>query len=236
MSGIVGVIANDSARYSEFWVCLDRLQLPSGWRKEHVIGSDRCGSRNRLCEYVLESKAEYLWFMDDDHVFAPDLLLKLLRWERKLVTPVCLMRSAPFMPVSYAERLEDDEDGNARYLPVHFPDEKSEGLIELAAGGCAGMLIHRDVIEAMDSPWFEHGFASEDILFCQKSKELGFSIHCDLSARLGHITTTAVYPAVDSDGEWCIGLRAGGGCDLIIPWPLNEIEKEMSAESEKVLA
>lgn len=236
MSGIVGVIANDSARYSLFWSCMDHLQLPPGWKKEHVIGGDWCGSRNKLCEYVLESDAEYLWFMDDDHAFAPDLLLKLLRWERKLVVPVCLMRSSPFMPVTFAERLDDDPNGNARYLPVYYPEHEKEGLIELEAGGCAGMLIHRDVIAAMKSPWFEYGFASEDLLFCQKAKELGFTIHCDLSARLGHITTAVVYPANDDQGEWVVGFNIGRDTNLIVPWPTNEIEREMSAESEKVLA
>lgn len=84
--------------------------------------------------------------------------------------------------------------------------------------------------------WFEYGFASEDLLFCQKAKELGFTIHCDLSARLGHITTAVVYPANDDQGEWVVGFNIGRDTNLIVPWPTNEIEREMSAESEKVLA
>lgn len=235
MSGIVGVIANDSARYSQFWACMDHLEVPQGWVKEHVIGGDWCGSRNKLCEYVLKSDAEYLWFMDDDHVFAPDLLMKLLRWEQKLVVPVCLMRSHPYMPVTFAERLADDPNGNARYLPVRYPDEEKDGLIKLVAGGCAGMLIHRDVIADMGSNWFEYGFASEDILFCQKAKELGYTIHCDLDARLGHITTAVVWPANDENGEWVIGFNIGRDTNLIVPWPEDAIEKEMSEQSEKVL-
>lgn len=236
MSGVVGVIANDSARYSLFWSCMDHLQLPAGWRKEHVIGGDWCGSRNSLCEHVLETGADYLWFMDDDHAFAPNLLVQLVRHQKKLVVPVCLMRTHPYMPVTFAERLEDDPNGNARYLPVYYPDQSQEGLIELEAGGCAGMLIHRDVIAAMEPPWFEYGFASEDLLFCQKAKELGFPIHCDLSARLGHITTAVVWPSNDENGEWCVGFNIGRDTNLIVPWPTNEIPREASAESEKVLA
>lgn len=232
MSGVVGIIGNDSARYSEFWACADRLQLPDGWRKEFLIGGDWCGARNSLCQHVLDTGADWLWFMDDDHSFAPDLLLKLYRHQQPLVVPVCLMRTHPFYPVTFAERLEDDPDtGNARYLPVHYPGEPVDGLITLEAGGCAGMLIHRDVLQTMKdsyfAPWFEYGSASEDILFCQKAKELGYTIHCDLSARLGHITTAVVWPTNDAEGEWCVGFTIGRDSKLIVPWPEQAYEEEL---------
>jgi hypothetical protein len=84
-----------------------------------------------------------------------------------------------------------------------------QGIVELAAGGCAGMLIHRDVLEDVGGPhWFEYGFASEDLIFCEKAREKGYGIYCDLSARLGHITTAVVWPAVH-DGEWSVGLQVG---------------------------
>lgn len=224
MSGIVGVIANDSARYSLFWSCMDHLRLPSGWEKEHLIGGDWCGARNTLCEYALRSDVDHLFFMDDDHAFAPDLLEKLLRWNEDLVVPVCLMRTHPYMPVTFQERLADHANGNAQYLPVYYPDQPNEGLIELAAGGCAGMVIGTNVLRALEPPWFEYGFASEDLLFCQKAKEAGFTIHCDLSARLGHITTAVVWPTTDQDGEWRVGFNIGRETNLIVPWPTNEIE------------
>ena len=63
MSGIVGVIANDSARYTLFWTCLDKLELPHGWRKETLIGGDWCGARNALCQMTLDTQAEWLFFM-----------------------------------------------------------------------------------------------------------------------------------------------------------------------------
>jgi len=228
MSGVVGIIGNDSARYSEFWACADRLQMPPGWRKEYLIGGDWCGARNSLVEFVLDGDFEYLWFMDDDHAFSPDLLWRLLRWEKDLVVPVCLMRTHPYYPVTFSERLEDDANGNARYLPVHYPDQEQSGLIELEAGGCAGMLIHRNVLEALESPWFEYGFASEDLLFCQKAKDAGFTIYCDLEARLGHITTAVVWPTTDSDGEWCVGFNIGRDTRMVVPWPEDAIEREVA--------
>lgn len=236
MTGVVGIIGNDSARYTAFWACADKLVMPEGWTKEFLIGGDWCGARNSLCEFTLASGAEWLWFMDDDHAFAPDLLLKLLSHNEKLIVPVCLMRTHPYMPVTFSERLPDTPDGKARYLPVYYPDEENRGVIELAAGGCAGMLIHREVLESIESPWFEYGFASEDMIFCEKAKERGFKIHCDLSARLGHITTAVVWPSNDENGEWVVGFNIGRDTNLIVPWPEDAIPREMSAESEKVLA
>ncbi len=227
MSGIAAVLANDSARYSLFWACWDELILPTGWRKEKLIGGDWCGARNELCRLTLQSDAEYLWFMDDDHAFSPDILVKLLSHEKDLVVPVCFTRSSPFPPVDFTERV-----GEGRYLPLYLPDQESAGLVRLVAGGTAGMLIHRRVLEAMDGPyWFEYGAASEDILFCNKAIDLGFELWCDLGTRLGHITTAVMEPAY-VDGEWAVGARIGSyGAMTSVLLPI-----ETSSPSEKVMA
>jgi len=220
MTGIAGVIANDSARYSLFWSCMDHLILPEGWRKEHLIGGDWCGARNTLVEMTLASDAEWLWFMDDDHAFSPDILVNLLRHDLSLVVPVCLTRSAPFAPVTFTEKVDE-----TRYLPVYLPGMNGHGLVELVAGGCAGMLIHRSVLEDVPAPWFEYGFASEDLIFCEKAREKGYGIYCDLSVRLGHITTAIVWPAVH-DGEWAVGLQVGSvGQTTNVIMPIDHAEK-----------
>jgi hypothetical protein len=203
MSGIVGILANDSARFSLFTICVDRLQLPDGWRKEYLVGGDWCGARNTLVQMTLESEAEWLFYMDDDHAFSPDLLLKLLRHDLPLVTPLCLTRSAPFEPVSFTG--EFDADFNRERLVLR--DQPADGLVELKSGGSAGMLIHREVLEAIDPPWFEHSIVSEDLLFCDKAVAAGFSLHCDLSAKIGHITPAVIWPEFDED--WCVAVDVG---------------------------
>lgn len=221
---LVGVIANDSARYSLFASCVTNLIIPDGGKVEWVIGGDWCGARNTLAQLCLDEGYDYLWFMDDDHAFPPNMLVKLLAHEKKLVTPICLTRQPPFPPVQYTERLED----GTGYLPVPFSATDTEGLVELEAGGCAGMLIHRDVLASIEAPWFEYGDVSEDLLFCQRAKEAGFEIWCDLTCRLGHITTATVYPAV-IDGEWVTGLTIGKDLTLTVHTAeqmLKEQEKE----------
>lgn len=219
MTGIVGVIANDSARWSLFWACMDKLQLPVGWRKEHLIGGDWCGARNTLVEITLESGAEHLLYMDDDHAFSPDLVHRLLSHDLPLVVPACLTRSAPFPPVDFTERVGDD-----RYLPIYLPEQDEDSVVPLVAAGTAGMLIHRSVLEAMEPPWFEYGFASEDILFCNKAADLGFVPHVDLSIRIGHLTTCVIEPAYH-DGEWAVGARLGSyGAMTSVLLPIEHAE------------
>jgi hypothetical protein len=226
--GIVGVICNDSARYSLFSSCIDRLDLPDGWRKEWLIGGDWCGARNALCNLVLEDEeAEYLWFMDDDHAFPPPMLTKLLRHEKPLVTPICLTRVHPFAPVQYVEKI-----GDAQYLPIALSESATEGLVEIQAGGCAGMLIHRDVISAMRPPWFEYTDRSEDIIFCEKAKVAGFKLYADLEVTLGHITTAVVHPTV-RDGEWKTGLTIGRDLNLVVD-TADTVVSEKPGEPAKV--
>lgn len=210
--GLVGIIANDSARYSLFASCVTNLRAPYGSKVEWLIGGDWCGARNKLVRMTLDEGYDWLWFMDDDHAFAPTVLEGLLAHDLPLVTPVCLTRVAPFQPVTYTEKV-----GENLYLPIPLTDHPEEGLVRLEAGGCAGMLIRREVLEAVEPPWFEYTDRSEDIVFCEKAKAAGFEIYCDLSARLGHITTAVVWPAI-SDGEWVTGLTVGREMNLFVPF------------------
>jgi hypothetical protein len=223
VSGLVGVIANDSARYSLFSSCIDRLELPDGWKKEWLIGGDWCGARNSLCQMVLDEGYSHLWFMDDDHAFPPSMLTRLVAHNEALVTPICLTRVHPFAPVQYVEKIAD-----AQYLPVALSESGTDGLIEIQAGGCAGMLIRRDVIEAIEPPWFEYTDRSEDIIFCEKAKAAGFMLHADLGCRLGHITTAVVHPTV-RDNDWKTGLTIGRDLNLIVDTADNVVAEKPGA-------
>jgi hypothetical protein len=131
--------------------------------------------------------------------------------------------------VTFTENLDDSDAPIRRRLAL--PEQDTDGLVELTAGGSAGMLIHRSVLEAVDWPWFEYGFVSEDLMFCDKARKAGFPIYCDLSTRLGHISHAIVEPVVH-EGEWAVGVRIGSvGATASVVMPI-----EASSASEKVLA
>jgi len=211
MSGLVGIIANDSARYSLFASCVTRLDAPSGTAIEWLIGGDWCRARNDLAQLTLDGGYDWLWFMDDDHSFGPDLLQRQLAHKVPLCVPLCFSRAAPFLPVVYSERGAEGE-----FYPINLAAYPDGGLVEVEGGGAAGMLIRRNVLLSIEPPWFEYSNQSEDLIFCIKAKQAGFPIHCDLDARLGHITTAEVIPAMNGEG-WVVGLRVGRDYALQIP-------------------
>lgn len=222
--GLVGIIANDAARFSEFAACVTQLDVPKGWKVEWLIGGDWCGARNALAQLTLDEGYSHLWFMDDDHAFAPDLCKRLLAHDVPLVVPICLTRVYPFQPVTYTERKPDAE---RQYLPIDFEGREPKGLVELEAGGTAGMLIHRDVLAALEPPWYEYTDRSEDIVFCEKAKAAGFRLYADLAAHLAHITTASVWPSFDPDRrEWQTGFVIGRNFSLKVPNYRDMLEAE----------
>jgi hypothetical protein len=207
---LIAIVANDAARFSEFWSCVLRLQVPVGSTKDLVIGGDWLGSRNTLVQRCLDEDFDYLWFMDDDHSFGPDMLEKLLdsavAYELPIVMPLCTTRRAPFHLVTYGRN--PDPTNTDPYLPISLEGAPGEGIVELEAGGTAGMLIRRDVLEAIPPPWFKNTSRSEDIVFCEEAKAAGFKTYADLSCRLGHILTAVVTPGLTDDG-WVTGVTMG---------------------------
>ncbi len=215
MSGVIGIPANDSARYSFFAASLTGLLHPPNTLIRWAFGSDRIRGRNNLVADALALGAEWLWFLDDDHAFAPDLLLRLLAHQVDIVTPVYLQRMMPFAPVAYTHR------EGADYFPMHLHDYEPDELVEIHSAGTGGMLIRSEVFRAVGKPWFEHGYASEDLIFCDKARDAGFPIHCDTGARLGHISTCVIWPTVE-DGEWQVGLTVADKLSVALPIATRE--------------
>jgi len=220
MSGVVGIIANDSARYTMFTFSLVNLQGPPNTTMEWGLGSDRIRGRNNLVRRAQEIGAEWLFFLDDDVIFRHDLLNRLLAHEVDVCASLYLGRMKPFHPIVYSH----EEDG--RYFPITMADYGEDELIEVHAAGTGGMLIRMEVFRAIeaafpDQPIFEHGVASEDLIFCEKAHEVGFPVFCDLGARLGHLTATAIWPTY-VDGEWLAGFQVADNFSLVAPIQYEE--------------
>lgn len=229
---LVGIIANDWGRSSLFASCVTMLDTTDlDVTVEWVIGGDWCSARNQLAQLSIDEGYQYLWFMDDDHAFAPDLLKRLVATQKlvgnEIINPVCLARIAPFPLVTYERKLDD---GSA-YLPLDIEHHGPADVVQLEAGGAAGMLIPTGVFRRMPGPWFEYSDRSEDILFCEKAKACGFGIYADLGARLGHITTAVVWPAIN-EGQWVTGITVGRDMDLQVPLAQHWVQEQPPADSD----
>jgi hypothetical protein len=229
MSGVVGVAANDVARFSFFAASITRMLSPPNTNIRWSFGSDRIRGRNNVVRESLESGSEWVLFIDDDHVFQPDLLMRLLSHEEMIVSSLYLQRQLPCRPIVYTDR----EPDGLTYVPLKLSDYPvGTGLVEVRAAGCGGMLIRSEVFRALDDPWFKDGEASEDLTFCERARIAGFKVHCDLQAQLGHCTTAIVWPTAPDD-EWKVGVTLPGG-ELVLP--LQEDEEPPARAPRKVMA
>lgn len=215
--GLIGVIAQETSRYTMFAASMTSLDIPDRSEVKWIFGHDIAANTNMLVREMLDRPwAEWLWIMGDDHAFSPPILKKLLDREKDIVVPLCLQRNAPYRPVAL-EAIEDD--GKLKRLDLDlFP---FGGVVEVVACGSAGMLIRRKVLVAMDPPWFESGVLvdgqlMEDLYFCVKARQEGFEVWCDLDTMLGHCSTTVVWPVLEEDG-WTFGFSMMGGFQLTMP-------------------
>lgn len=195
--GTIGIISSDLARYSDFCLSMAIMAKPEDARIVWTKTTDVVGNCNTICRNM---QGEWLWIMGDDHVFNPDILLRLLAREVDIVVPLVLTRSPPYRPVVMSHETGLTEQGHVEYTVANLP---AEGLHEVHAAGSAGMLIRRRVLEAIADPWFstDGKGLNEDFAFCRKAREAGFKIHCDVEVQMGHMAPHTVWPE-HRDGGW----------------------------------
>jgi hypothetical protein len=213
---MIGVLAQDTARFSVFASSMTSIQAPPGTSIEWMFGMDIPASLNQLVEtMLLTPENEWLWLMGDDHVIPAETLVRLLAHEKDIIVPLCLMRMPPYKPVIYAS-----EESGVRQC-VDLDDHPNGGLIKVHSAGSGGMVISRRVLMQMGPPYFEYGKVSpttlaEDVHFCDKARFLGYDIWCDLDVPLGHCTTAIVWPQLLDTG-WTHGFVMAGGFQMSVP-------------------
>jgi hypothetical protein len=147
-------------------------------------------ARDHVNEYTDKKFTHVLW-LDDDHVFNPDLALWLAREEFDMVSALYYGRTAPHYPVVYvkSQEMRDKDSSRENEEYIHYPlIEVPEKLFRCDAVGFGALLMRRDVFDRVPEPWFTLDWrAGEDIAFCVKAKAHGIDIMCDGRYKLGHI-------------------------------------------------
>ena len=216
MSGIVGVISDSFGRSMAFTICITSLRAPVNTAIQYSIGSGRAVLRNNLVRSCLEEGAEWLWFVDTDHAFDGNILNRLLSHNKDIVAGLYLQRVRPFAPIAY----ESFNEETGLYQPIDLTKYGEDELVPIRAAGTGGMLVRSEVFRALKDPWFEvtEGLGSEDLPFCEKAREAGFELYCDLGAKLGHIDPIIIWPAYfKEEKEWGVGFNLADNYNLYIP-------------------
>ena len=206
--GVVVIAGGEFLRWGAFTFSLLRTQAqaPVGTTFHLEQSVSICENLN-TCIRAMRSDHEWIWIQADDHLF-PDgnELLRLLDRQVPIVAPLMMRRSPPFVPVAF--RSYEAGEG---YMPFAWDELPESGMIEVVAAGSGGMLVRREVLDAIGDPWFIYSEGEglhEDLTFCRRASEHGFPIYLDVEVRIGHRGTFTAWPTF-SDGRWGVGLNMG---------------------------
>ncbi len=171
-----------------------------------LAGDDTAQARNKLVRMARRAGADWVLWLDNDMVFPPDSLVRLLAHDLDIVGVDYRSRGAPF------RRIGVFLDGSKESR------ERDSGLLEMGVIGFGLILMRAAMFEQMPSPWFartwakEHsslgnpdGFSTEDAYFCHCARQYGHRTWCDLdlSKEVQHVGEAVVpfdLPSVDREG------------------------------------
>jgi hypothetical protein len=134
-----------------------------------------------------------------------------------IAAPLCALRRPPFKPSLFHD---DRLLGMVGYEWAELAGQS--GLLPVDAMGGPGMVIQREVIEAMGPPWFENmpgqrEVPSEDVYFMRKCRKLGFQPYVDLDLPIGHILPVALFPQQGADGQYQLRVWDNGDIGVVTP-------------------
>lgn len=210
-SGTIGMPVRDHINAATM-VSLATTALSPGWlQQEQPVDFNICQGnvltmqRNDL---VQRMRGDWLLFIDDDMVWQPDQLSRLIKTRDEhdfdMLGAVCFRRATPYHPTMYMR--ETPVSGKFNFLE-NWPEDTA---VEVDATGLAFVVVHKRVFERIvayyeDQPgWtmppFEermkmappnffrwNGGFGEDLQFCIDAKMSGSRIFVDTSIEIKHV-------------------------------------------------
>jgi len=145
-------------------------------------------ARNGLVENM---KGDWLLQLDTDHMFAPDLLARLLRLaernDAKVIAGVYAYKHHPHAPVAGMWTAE------AKVAPIlSWPEDTEVLQVGVLPGG--NLLVHRDVFKRIRKELGQQPFdiipgLSEDYSFCKRCQQLGIPVYLAPQVECHHLIT-----------------------------------------------
>jgi hypothetical protein len=190
-------------------------------------------ARNKIVKRFLESKMQFLLFIDSDILFDPKQIIRLRSHDKFIVGGAYLKKKLPYAPVCNSKIGEEGD------------------LDIVREAGTGFLMIHRDVFEDIRTMYPEHSYTnegdeekgtyydwfrvgvkngrylSEDYYFCQLAGEAGFNVYYDSAVLVRHVGR-AVYPFKDEE-------LLDGASELLnawnksVPFPPNVLENLTNA-------
>lgn len=147
--------------------------------------------RNQLVE---EMEGDWLLQVDTDHVWAPDMLIRLLNLQKRFDAPVISAiyqyKHPPHGPVAAFWT------GDKTLTPLAEWDRTAD-IIPVGAVGGGALLVKKEVFKRIKSELNEMPFQiteglSEDYSFCRRCRKLGIPIHLAPQVETHHLIRHAL--------------------------------------------
>lgn len=150
--------------------------------------------RNHIVEQFLEGDAEWLFFIDSDMGFAADTVDRLVESSDAVESPV--MGGLCFQ--LYQQQASSFHGIRNGIMPTLYeyigfdgfqfiPDYKRDSIQRVDATGAACLLVHRSVLEKIQSHWFSTMFQySEDMSFMRRCANLDIPIYVNSAVKTTH--------------------------------------------------
>jgi len=192
---------------AQFGRSLATLVLNDSGRVAQIIAAQSgpriATARNDIVRAFLaiESKPEWLFMVDTDMVFPPDILAQFEQVLDPAVAPI--VGGLAFIYEKFGQSIrtnmmiwEELEAGPMLRGVSGYPDD---ALCRVAATGAACLVMHRDALLTMEEkygalvhPWFQETTTDthewgEDITFCVRAGQCGLPIHVHTGIEFGHM-------------------------------------------------
>ena len=148
-------------------------------------------ARNQLVE---DSKGDWVLMLDTDHMFAPDLLDRLLFLKKKyncrVINGIYQYKFAPHAPVMNLW------GPNNEVVPI-TDWSRDEEILEIGSCGGGCLLADRSVFREIQLSFKTNPFSiiqglSEDYSFFLRCKQLGIKVHMAPKVQCHHVINTAL--------------------------------------------
>ncbi len=218
-TGVIGVSAAEQGRYTSFWASKDAMWKPAQYIGATVYSSNIAGNRNEITQVMLDNKADWVLYLDDDHILPYNVLEKLLAADKDIISAHYTQRQPPFNPVLFDYQVES---GGHIKKSLGIGEH---GVVKVSAAGAGCLLVKRKVIEALESPYWTLGQIradswGDDLHFCNRVRAAGFDIYCDLDNTIGHSMTGVVWPSYHESHGWIANFGKNPQEPPIALWPM----------------
>lgn len=169
------------------------MELDCPWEKHFVLaegGYTISENRTYIAIQAMKHKCTHIFSVDDDQIFPPDTLKRLMAHGKEIVG--CDIKSKVLPLQSHVEPFNMAELTMTQRLlgDTGLPKE----FFECKNIGTGVILIKTEVFEKIEKPWFNmttypNGLTSmgEDYWFCGQARKAGYKIWCDPTIKIYHI-------------------------------------------------